>query len=117
MIGDALTTVALAKRAKVAKNKVIVLGGMQDMIKQWLEKRREVARLCREDAQTLLLRNPATAYYEAQRLAARARFSGDGRAFMRWASVAAEVARTSSNPMDMDVVQAIVDEERRRAGK
>jgi hypothetical protein len=65
----------------------------------------------------LLQDDPRTAYYDAHRLAARARFSGDGRRFRHWAAVAAEVARLSDNPMDIGVVQAIVDEEARRAGK
>jgi hypothetical protein len=34
---------------------------------------------------------------------------------LHWASVAAEVAKISDNPMDMKVVQAIVAEEERRA--
>jgi hypothetical protein len=59
--------------------------------------------------------NPATAYYDAQRIAARARFSGDGRAFFHWARVAAEIARVSNNPMDVEVVRRIVDEEERAA--
>lgn len=59
--------------------------------------------------------NPATAYYDAQRIAARARLSGDFRAFIHWARVAAEIARISDNPMDIEVVQAIADEEERAA--
>ena len=35
---------------------------------------------------------------------------------MHWARVAAEVARTGGNPMDLNVVKAIVDEEERHAG-
>lgn len=81
-----------------------------------IERRRALASLCQEDARNLLERNPAAAYYDAQRLAARARVSGDAQSFMHWARVAAEVARTSDNPMDLDVVKAIVDEEERRAG-
>ena len=68
-----------------------------------------------DDARNLLSGNPQTAYYDAQRLAARARFSGDTRGFLHWAAVAAEVARISDNPMDIKVVQAIVDEEQRQA--
>ena len=37
--------------------------------------------------------------------------------FIHWASVAAEVARISNNPMDIEVVQAIVDEERHLADR
>jgi hypothetical protein len=59
--------------------------------------------------------NPETAYYDAQRIAARARFARDGRAFLHWARVAAEIAKISNNPMDIEVVQRIVDEEERAA--
>jgi hypothetical protein len=84
-------------------------------ISNWLERRRALRRLRDEDARLLLGRNPGTAYYDAQRLAARARFSGDRKSFLHWAGVAAEVARISNNPMDIKVVQAIVDEEERRS--
>ncbi|MBB4053532.1 hypothetical protein GGR20_003194 [Devosia subaequoris] len=89
--------------------------GMFSAISEWFERRRELRRLCRDDARQLINRNPLTAYYDAQRAAARARFSGDGRAFMHWARVAAEVARISDAPMSLEVVEAIVDEEERRA--
>lgn len=88
---------------------------MLGAISNWLERRRALRQLRGEDARLLLARNPRTAYYDAQRLAARARFSGDRRSFLYWASVAAEVARISDNPMDIKVVQAIADEEERRA--
>ncbi|MCP1211270.1 hypothetical protein NIM80_16485 [Devosia subaequoris] len=88
---------------------------MFSAISEWFERRRELRRLCRDDARQLINRNPLTAYYDAQRAAARARFSGDGRAFMHWARVAAEVARISDAPMSLEVVEAIVDEEERRA--
>jgi hypothetical protein len=89
-----------------------ILGaGMFAVMARWWERRRTLQRLCREDARLLLERNPSAAYYDAQRLAARARFAGDSRAFMHWARVAAEVARISNNPMDIKVVQAIADEE------
>jgi hypothetical protein len=84
-------------------------------ISNWIERRRALTRLCRKDARRLLAMNPNTAYYDAQRIAARARFAGDGRAFLHWARVAAEVARISDNPMDLKVVQAIADEEERAA--
>lgn len=86
-------------------------------VQRWLME----VRLRRErriaDARRLLRFNPETAYYDAHRLAARARFSGDVRGFAYWARVAAEVAKLSNNPMDLEVVQAIVDEEERRAAK
>ena len=90
--------------------------GLLNGIARWFERRRALTGLCKEDARKLLQRNPVTAYYDAQRLAARARVSGDAQSFMHWSRVATEVARTSANPMDLDVVKAIVDEEERRAG-
>ncbi|HWV42823.1 hypothetical protein [Pseudorhodoplanes sp.] len=97
-------------------SKVIrILAGMFGQISNWLKRRRALRSRRNEDARLLLARNPHTAYYDAQRLAARARFSGDGKSFLHWASVAAEVAKISDNPMDMKVVQAIVTEEERRA--
>ncbi len=45
----------------------------------WVERRRAVRRRWREDAQHLVRRyGPRTAYYEAQRLAARSRAIKDG---------------------------------------
>jgi hypothetical protein len=88
---------------------------MLSALSNWLGRRRALRRLRDEDARLLLARNPDGAYYDAQRLAARARFSGDSKSFLHWAGVAAEVAKISDNPMDINVVQAIVDEEERRA--
>lgn len=82
---------------------------------RWFERRRAFRALCREEARNLLQLNPHTAYYDAQRIAARARFSGDGQAFIHWARVAAEIARISNNPMDRKIVEQIVDEEERSA--
>lgn len=49
--------------------------------------------------------------------AARARAAGQAGEFVHWAKVAAEVARISPrSPMDIAVVQAIVDDETRRGG-
>lgn len=72
-------------------------------------------RLFRDDARQLVERDPVSAYYDAQRAAARARFAGDGRSFLHWAKVAAEVARISNAPMDYEIVKNIVDEEEHRA--
>ena len=59
----------------------------------------------------------STAYYQAQRLAARARAEGPGGAFVHWSKVAAEVTRISPRAeMDLSTVQAIVDEGLRRSG-
>ena len=89
--------------------------GMFSTISEWFERRRELKRLCRDDARQLIDRDPLTAYYDAQRAAARARFAGDGPAFLHWTRVAVEVARISQAPMNYETVEAIVDEEERRA--
>jgi hypothetical protein len=88
---------------------------MWGTISAWLERRQAAKGRVRDDARLLLAKGPATAYYDAQRLAARARFAGDGKGFVHWARVAAEVARIGTGPMDMAVVRAIVDEEERHA--
>jgi len=89
--------------------------GAFSAITSWIERRRKIRRLFQDGARDLIVRNPATAYYDAQRAAARARFAGDGQAFLYWAKVAAEVARISNAPMDYEIVKKIVDEEERRA--
>lgn len=79
----------------------------------WVERRREIRRRWREDARHLVRRHGPTAYYEAQRLAARSRAIDVGQ-FLHWAKVAAEVARIEpSAEMDIDVVKSIVDHELR----
>jgi len=88
---------------------------MFSIFSKWIERRRELRRLYRDDARQLIERDPQTAYYDAQRAAARARLVGDGAAFLHWARVAAEVARISQAPMNFETVEAIVDEEERRA--
>lgn len=108
----------LATSAKAAKMKRKIARwtiGMFSTFSEWIERRRELRRLCRDEARQLVERDPVNAYYDAQRAAARARFSGDGQAFLHWARVAAEVARISQAPMNFETVQAIVDEEERRA--
>ena len=89
--------------------------GAFSAITAWIERRRRLRRLFKDGARELIERDPATAYYDAQRAAARARFAGDGPAFLHWAKVAAEVARISTAPMNYEVVKSIVDEEERRA--
>src|SRR5438552_3192747 len=96
------------------------LTGSRNMLKvlwSWIDGLKSQQRLCRQDARLLLARNPNTAFYDAQRLVAQARFACDGRAFRYWTLVAAEVARISDNPMDIEVIEVIVEEERRRAVK
>jgi len=77
----------------------------------WIARRRLRTRLCAQDARRLLTASPATAYYDAHRIATRARVSGDAAAFMRWVRVGAEIARISDTPMDMKVLRAVVDAE------
>ena len=108
-----LATNAKAEKMKDKNARGVI--GMFPTISEWFERRRELRRLCRVDARQLIDRDPLTAYYDAQRAAARARFAGDGPAFLHWARVAAEVARISQAPMNFGTVQAIVDEEERRA--
>jgi len=86
-------------------------------VRRWIENRRAIRRRWRRDAQVLILLDKRTAYYEAQRRAARSRVDGDAREFAHWAKVAAEIARTAPGAeMDIDVVRAVVDEELHRLG-
>lgn len=86
-------------------------------LKAWAERRCQLRRRWQDDARRLVNQNEPAAYYEAQRLAARARVSRDTAEFVHWAKVAAEVARISSRAqMDLAVVHAIVDAEFHRAG-
>jgi hypothetical protein len=87
---------------------------MFSAISEWIERYRSSRRLVRDDAQRLIGIDPASAYYDAQRAAARARVAGDPKSFMHWARVAAEVARISNAPMDIEVVRRIVADEEQR---
>ena len=88
---------------------------MLALLRRWLERRREIRRWWQADAQHLVQRDEPAAYYDAQRLAARARASGQAGEFIHWAKVASEVARISRRAeMDLAVVHAIVEEELRR---
>lgn len=86
-----------------------------EALSKWRNRRRHLAVRASADAQRLLTSNPRMAYYEAQRLAAQARFAGEADEFIHWSRVAAEVAKLSNNPMDIKVVQTIVAEEEERA--
>lgn len=91
---------------------------MLGILKSWLERRRAIRLRWQADARRLVREDEQGAYYEAQRLAARARAEGRGSEFAHWAKVAAEVARISPRAeMDLATVQAIVDAELRRAGR
>jgi hypothetical protein len=81
-------------------------------LRHWIERCRAIRRLWQQDARELISRDERSAYYTAQRLAARARAEGDRANFVHWVKVAAEVARASSvAEMDLSVVDSIVAEE------
>ncbi|QRG06874.1 hypothetical protein EZH22_29225 [Xanthobacter dioxanivorans] len=85
-------------------------------LRRWVENRRQIRRRWQADARRLIDRDEPSAYYEAQRLATRSRASGKAGEFIHWAKAEAEVARISPHAqMDLAVVQAIVDNETRRA--
>ncbi|WP_371349280.1 hypothetical protein [Ancylobacter sp. IITR112] len=85
-------------------------------LRRWMENRKQIRRRWQADARRLIEHDEPNAYYEAQRLAARSRAFGQAGEFIHWAKVAAEVARISPHAqMDLAVVQAIVDNEPRRA--
>lgn len=87
---------------------------MLSALRRWLRRRQQIRRRWQADARVLVDRDAVGAYYEAQRLAARARTSGQTGEFLHWAKVAAEVARISPHAeMDLATVQAIVDAETR----
>ncbi len=89
--------------------------GMLGALRRWTEARRQIRLRWQADARRLAQSDETGAYYEAQRLAARARASGQAGEFIHWAKVAAEVARISPRAqMDLAVVQAIVHDEMRR---
>jgi hypothetical protein len=88
---------------------------MLTALRQWIENRRRIRRRWQMDAGRLIQNGELDAYYEAQRLATRARATGQGGEFIHWAKVAAEVARISPHArMDLAVVRVIVDDEARR---
>ena len=67
---------------------------------------RAIRRLWQQDARELISRDERSAYYTAQRLAARARAEGDRASLVHWVKVAAEVARASPvAEMDLSVVE------------
>jgi hypothetical protein len=85
------------------------------MFNRWLDECRQSHERVREDVQILAAEFSKNAYYEAQRRAARSRFSGDADGFMHWAKVASEIALISSNAeMELNVVERIVEEKRAR---
>ncbi|WP_454919022.1 hypothetical protein [Xanthobacter sediminis] len=87
---------------------------MLSALRRWMEGRRQIRRTWQADARRLMQHDEFGAYYEAQRLAARARACGQAGEFIHWGKVAAEVTRISPHaPMDLAVVQAIVDDEPR----
>lgn len=79
----------------------------------WQQRRAERRQDIVMDARALLAEAPLTAYYDAQRLATRARVGGDRAGFTHWTRVAVEAARLGDGPMDMDVLRGVVEEEER----
>lgn len=84
---------------------------MLGWLSNWLRKRREAYASIQADAKRLIANDERSAYYDAQRLSARARTRGDASETIRWARVAAEIARTSEAEMDHEKVKQVVDEE------
>jgi hypothetical protein len=85
------------------------------MLQQWIGRRRAIRRAWQSDARELIERDESNAYYNAQRLAARARNRKDTATAWHWAKVASEVARLSSVAgMDWDIVNRIAAEEAQR---
>ena len=81
-------------------------------VRRWIERRKAVRRAWQADARDLIEHDEANAYYDAQRLAARARSRKDRRVAIHWSKVAAEVARLSSRArMDWETVKRIAREE------
>lgn len=87
-------------------------------LNRWIAWRRAIRRRWQAEALRLVRLDERAAYNEAQRLAARSRARSDAGEFLHWTKVAAEVARIApAAEMDIDVVQAIVDEELNRHSK
>lgn len=87
---------------------------MLAVIGRWVERRRAIRRRWQADARALVAAGEASAYYEAQVCATRARRRGDRAEFYHWAKVAAEVARIAPlAEMDIAVLQALAAEEER----
>ena len=85
-------------------------------ITRWIDNRRALRRRWQEDARRLVVAKDASAYYEAQRRATRARVRGEKAEFHHWAKVAAEVARLSPQvEMNFAKLRAIVSEEEGRS--
>jgi len=85
---------------------------MINQLKAWLKERHAARMSIQADARRLIAYDERQAYYSAQRLIARARSQGNAQEMLRWARVAAEIARTSKvAEMDFEVVNAIAEEE------
>ena len=85
---------------------------MISWIIRYLDRRRQNRDRFKADARALASSDPANAYYDAQRMAARCRHAGEVDEFMHWSRVAAEVARIEPRAqMDFRKVRAIDDRE------
>ena len=60
---------------------------MLDILKSWLDRRRAIRGRWQAHARRLVREDEQGAYYEAQRLAARARAEGRGSEFAHWANI------------------------------
>jgi hypothetical protein len=99
--------------ANMARSPREVRVGIFELISRWIAGRRLKKRLVEEDARRLLELNPRTAFYDAQRFVTRARLSGNSKVFVHWVRVAAEIAKISDNPLDVNAMKVVVDEEER----
>lgn len=91
---------------------------MLDLLRRWLDHRKQIRRRWKSDAARLIRLDEPGAYYAAQRFAARSRAAGDRAEFYHWAKVAAEVARRSPiAEMDLAVVERIAAEELDKNGQ
>lgn len=91
---------------------------MLSILLSWIKGRQQIRARWKADAACLIQADERHAYYNAQRLAARAKAGGDESGFFHWAKVAAEVARRSPHAeMDFKAVEAIVSEELSRSAE
>ncbi len=63
-------------------------------IERWLDARAQEREQISADTRRLIAAHPRNCYYNAQRLAARARAKRDLKGYVHWTHVAGEIART-----------------------
>jgi hypothetical protein len=69
-------------------------------LRRWIERCRAIRRLWQQDARELISRDERSAYYTAQRLAARARAESDRANFVHWVKVAAATPTSCNKGTD-----------------